>query len=127
MARRSRRNLEKEALDVIKNSGGNILQSELWKRLKITSREGSRVTLKLEKKGLINRERILHSNRWTYQISLKRTEYDPTPIEGAPCLLCEKDPICNPRSEFSSTRCSLLEEWVLSQFKLSNSKKKSVS
>jgi len=36
-----------------------VLQSELWKKLKLTSRDGSRLALKLERMGIITREKIL--------------------------------------------------------------------
>ena len=41
-----------------KESDG-MLQSELWKKLKLSSRDGSRLSLKLERMGTINREKLL--------------------------------------------------------------------
>ena len=44
-----RNELEHKALDVISNNGSDgVLQSELWRELDATSREGSRIALKLE-------------------------------------------------------------------------------
>ena len=45
-------------------------QSELWKKLKLTSRDGSRLALKLERMGIITREKILEKGRWTYKLIL---------------------------------------------------------
>ena len=46
-----RNELEHKALDVIANNGKDgVLQSELWRKLDATSREGSRIALKLETK-----------------------------------------------------------------------------
>jgi len=44
------------------------LQSELWKKLKLSSRDGSRLALKLERMGMITREKILEKERWTYKL-----------------------------------------------------------
>ena len=50
-----------------------MLQSELWKKLKLTSRDGSRLSLKLERMGTINRVKLLENDRWTYKLILKKT------------------------------------------------------
>ena len=42
-----------------------MFQSELWKKLKLSSRDGSRLALKLERMGTITREKILEKGRWT--------------------------------------------------------------
>ena len=49
-----------------------ILQSELWKKLKLSSRDGSRLALKLERMGMITREKILEKERWTYKLIIKK-------------------------------------------------------
>jgi uncharacterized membrane protein len=44
--------LEQKALQIIMNYGNEgLLQSELWRKLGASSREGSRIALKLEGKG----------------------------------------------------------------------------
>jgi len=43
-----------------------ILQSQLWKKFKLSSRDGSRLALKLERMGMITREKILLKGRWTF-------------------------------------------------------------
>ena len=55
-----RSELEHKALQFIANTGGEgVLQSDLWRQLDASSREGSRIAIKLENKGLIRREREL--------------------------------------------------------------------
>ena len=45
--------------EIVATYGNNgIHQSDLWKKLKLTSRDGSRLALKLERMGLITREKI---------------------------------------------------------------------
>jgi hypothetical protein len=45
-----------------------MFQSELWKKLKLSSRDGSRLALKLERMGTITREKLLEKGRWTYRL-----------------------------------------------------------
>ena len=55
------------------NYDNGIIQSELWKKFKLTSRDGSRLALKLERMGIITREKILENKRWTYVLKIKKT------------------------------------------------------
>ena len=49
-----RNDLEQKALHYVVNTGyQGVLQSDLWRELGASSREGSRVSIKLEEKGLI--------------------------------------------------------------------------
>ena len=48
-----RNDLEQKALHYVVNTGyQGVLQSDLWRELGASSREGSRVSIKLEEKGL---------------------------------------------------------------------------
>ena len=49
-----------------------MLQSDLWKKLKLNSRDGSRLALRLERRGLISREKILQKGRWTYKLIIEQ-------------------------------------------------------
>ena len=61
--------LEDNAMKIILDTGvQGILQSDLWKKLATTSREGSRLAVRLEKKGLINRKKELVDGRWTFRL-----------------------------------------------------------
>lgn len=46
-----------------------ILQSEVWKRLGTNSREGSRIAIRLERRRLIQRERVLSNGRWSLRLT----------------------------------------------------------
>jgi len=65
-----------------------ILQNILWRKLKLSSRDGSRLALKLEKLGNITREKILENGRWTYLLLIKKIPISTKSIENAPCLVC---------------------------------------
>ena len=90
-----------------------MLQSELWKKLKVTSRDGSRLALRLERRGLINREKILEKGRWTYKLILKKTPISTVSIVNAPCLICPVEQKCSLDGEISPRTCQWIEDWVL--------------
>jgi len=109
-----RSTLERAALDIVMKAGDNgILQTELWKKIGVSSREGSRICVRLEKWGLIRREKFLHEGRWTYKIFSTRPPLKLDSIIGAPCLTCQYFSKCAPGNEISPERCVWLEEWVM--------------
>ncbi len=89
-----------------------MIQSELWKKLKLSSRDGSRLALKLERMGNITREKILEKGRWTYKLILKKTPISTISIENAPCLICPVEQKCTLEGEISPRTCVWIEEWV---------------
>ena len=99
-----------------KESDG-MFQSELWKKLKLTSRDGSRLALKLERMGTINREKILEKGRWTYKLILKKTPISTQSIENSPCLVCPVEQKCSLEGEISPKTCQLIEDWVITETK----------
>ena len=99
-----------------------IFQSELWKKLKLTSRDGSRLALKLERRNIIKREKILENGRWTYKLKISKMPVSTETIEAAPCLICPVEQKCSLEGEVSPRTCPLIEQWVLTEF--TNIKKK---
>ena len=109
-----RNELEHKALHVIVNNGNDgVLQSELWRKLDATSREGSRIALKLETKGLILREKELFEGRWTYRLFPKRKPASLNSIIDSPCLMCPNDARCGAWSPISPNVCQRMTEWIL--------------
>lgn len=109
-----RNELEHKALHVIANNGNDgVLQSELWRKLDATSREGSRIALKLETKGLIRREKELSEGRWTYRLFPKRQPASLNSIINSPCLMCPNDARCGAWSTISPNECQRMTEWIL--------------
>jgi len=107
--------MEHKALQFIINTGNNgVLQSDLWRELGASSREGSRIALKLENKGLIRRERELFDGRWTYRIYPKHKPASIRSIIDCPCLMCPEDSRCGSWGTPSPTDCEKLTEWLLS-------------
>ena len=106
---------------VAKRGDDGIFQSELWKKLKLSSRDGSRLALKLERQHLIKREKVLESGRWTYKLKIAHFPVSTQSIESAPCLICPVEQKCTLEGEISPRTCPLIEQWVLTE--LSSSKK----
>ena len=104
------------------NYDDGIVQSELWKKFKLTSRDGSRLALKLERMGIITREKILENKRWTYVLKIKKTPVSTDSIENAPCLVCPVEQKCSLDGEVSPRTCQWIEEWTIND--LSKPKKK---
>jgi hypothetical protein len=110
-----RNDLEQRALQFVMNTGHDgVLQSDLWHKLGGSSREGSRISIKLENKGLIRREKELREGRWTYRLFPKRLPASIDSIADCPCLMCPDNPRCDPSSAISPHTCDKLTGWLLS-------------
>jgi hypothetical protein len=109
-----RNDLEQKALHFVVNTGyQGVLQSELWRELSASSREGSRVAIKLEEKGLIRREKELEGGRWTYRLYPKRMPASIETIVDCPCLMCADNARCDPTTTISPKSCERLTGWIL--------------
>jgi len=110
-----RNDLEQKALQYVMNTGhAGVLQSDLWHKLGASSREGSRISIKLENKGLIRREKELRDGRWTYRLFPKRFPASIDSIADCPCLMCPDNPRCDPSSAISPQNCERLTGWLVS-------------
>ena len=108
-----RNDLEHKALQFISNTGDDgVLQSDLWHQLDASSREGSRIALKLENKGLIKRERELFEGRWTYRLYPKRKPASINSVIDCPCLSCSESIRCDAYGAISPNNCEKLTEWL---------------
>ncbi len=106
--------LEHKALQIIMNTGDKgVLQSELWREMNASSREGSRISIKLENKGLIHRERELHEGRWTYRLHSKRRPVSIDSVISCPCLTCPEKSRCEVGGTISPSNCAKLTDWIL--------------
>lgn len=111
-----RNDLEHKALIYIANTGNDgVLQSDLWRQLGASSREGSRICLKLENKGLIQRRKELFDGRWTYRLYPKRKPASMNSIADCPCLTCPESLRCGSWGATSPNDCEKLTEWILGQ------------
>ena len=96
-----------------------MLQSDLWKKLKLNSRDGSRLALRLERRGLITREKILQKGRWTYKLIIEQAPIKLESLVNSPCLTCPVEQKCDPENAYpepSPLHCQLIEDWVTVEF-----------
>ena len=94
-----------------------MLQSELYKKLKLSARNGARLSLKLERMGMVTRVKLLEKQRWTYKLILKKTPVSTASLEDAPCLVCPVEQRCSLDGEISPRTCVFIEDWVITELK----------
>ncbi|MEM4678662.1 MAG: Lrp/AsnC family transcriptional regulator [Acidilobaceae archaeon] len=112
--------LEALALDLIRENNGSIFQSELWKKLNLDSREGSRLVLRLLRKGLIRREEVMVNGRRTYRLfiveeSKKKTLTVKVKLDNVlkiPCFTCFLLEECGHSELSNPLTCQLLNSWL---------------
>jgi DNA-binding MarR family transcriptional regulator len=66
---------ERAALDLIRERGG-IHQSDFWKELDVSSRQGSRLAERLAETGLVEREETVYEGHNTYYLSPAAKDLD---------------------------------------------------
>ncbi|MFQ6011702.1 MAG: helix-turn-helix transcriptional regulator [Nitrososphaerales archaeon] len=108
-------------LVVIHNTEG-VLQSEVWKELGLSSRDGSRIAIRLEKRGIIERDKVLANGRWTYKLKAIRLPVDFRSIELIPCTVCGHEKKCRPDGIINPCNCPLeresngLVDWTINEY-----------
>ena len=103
---------------VVERGRDGVLQSEIWKELGLTSRDGSRLAIRLERRGLIGRVKVLEDGRWTYKLTPLRFPTDMASIEKAPCIVCQYESKCSPDGEMSPYVCPWIGPWVMGESRM---------
>jgi predicted DNA-binding transcriptional regulator len=101
---------------VVEHGKDGVLQSELWKELTLTSRDGSRLAIRLERRGMIRRDKLLEAGRWTYKLTALRMPVHIESIEGAPCITCPYENKCSLTGIVSPLSCPWIVEWVTKEY-----------
>ena len=101
---------------VVEHGKDGVLQSIIWKELSLTSRDGSRLAIRLEKRGMVRREKILEGGRWTYKLTPLQLPVAIESIEQAPCVTCKVEEKCSELGFVSPHTCILLSNWVLDEY-----------
>ncbi len=104
---------------VVERGRDGVLQSEIWKELGLTSRDGSRLAIRLERRGLIGRVKVLEDGRWTYKLTPLRFPTDMASIEKAPCIVCQYESKCSVDGEISPYVCPWIGPWVVEESRVS--------
>ena len=112
--------LTNKVCEIIADYGDKgVLQSELWKKLKLNTKDGARLALRLERRGLISREKLLQKGRWTYKLIIEQAPIKLESLVDSPCLTCPVEQKCdfeNAYPEPSPLHCQLIENWVAVEF-----------
>ena len=104
---------EQKALKLVFEAGEDgLLQSDLWKLLDVSSREGSRLAKKFEEKGKVVREKVLNDGRWTYKLYFKKEPVTLESVEGCPCLICPEVDKCFRGGSIDPNVCLFLTSWI---------------
>jgi len=104
--------IKERVIEYLRSKPEGAYQKDIWKDLGIDSRSCSRVLLKLEKEGVIKREKVVANGTVTYRITLV-SDGDESIISVIsrflpPCIGCREE--CEPE------RCEALEIWVRKVF-----------
>jgi DNA-binding Lrp family transcriptional regulator len=102
---------------VIDHGSEGVLQSVVWKDLKLSSRDGSRLVIRLERRGMIRREKVLVDGRWTYKLTPLRMPVLIRSIEAVPCITCPYEAKCSLTGVVSPLSCPWLSEWVTKEYR----------
>ena len=100
---------------VVERGKDGVLQSEIWKELGLTSRDGSRLAIRLERRGLIGRVKVLEEGRWTYKLTPLRFPTNMASIERAPCIVCPYETKCSVDGQISPYVCPWIGPWAIEE------------
>jgi len=106
---------------IVSAHGDGLSQRTLLDMMKLRSNQVSKIALKLERSGLVKREKALEDGRWTY--ILKAVDaISLGPYESMPCITCPYEDKCRPDGIISPQICALetyqrgIAQWVLEEF-----------
>lgn len=105
-----------EAMKLIKSRGDKgIVQSDLWKKLKIDSKRGSRLVQRLILEGRITRRSVVFKGRRTFLILPIVREVPIVPfntLAEVPCFKCPELGRCTLGYMTSPYDCLILGGWL---------------
>jgi len=106
--------LEERAIKLLlEHESSGVLQSDLWHMLDVTSREGSRIAIKLENKGMVKRVKEFANDRWTRRLVPLVRRIEVGALKGCPCPACEHNDSCRSTGTATPATCATLESWIL--------------
>ncbi len=100
--------LEEKVLDTLQAAkDSNMLQSDLWKTLNLSSREVSRSLARLERRGVVKREPFREGGRKTYRVTLlkKKPKVSFTDVQWCACFTCPDLDRCGKGQPISPETC----------------------
>ena len=109
-----RNDLEQKALHYVVGTGyQGVLQSDLWRELGASSREGSRVSINWKRRDLSAEKKNCKKADGPIGSTLKGLPASIETIVDCPCLLCPDNARCDPTTALSPKSCPKLTDWIL--------------
>jgi len=103
--------LEERVIRYLREIHEPVPQFSLAKELKLNSRLISRILARLEKKGVIKRERAIINGRRTFLVYPLET-FLLRDLPTAPCFYCPYLEYCGRGHEYDPTKCDKLAKWL---------------
>ena len=100
---------------LISKEVAGIFQDDLNKKIDISDKELTKILTKLEKKNLVNKEKI--KGEQTYKIFPKEKYVAMGITNDVYCYICEYETSCNQDSTKYLEVCSYIEDWSIKQHK----------
>ncbi|GAY26491.1 hypothetical protein ATG_16950 [Desulfurococcaceae archaeon AG1] len=113
--------IDRKAFEIISSYSerGGILQSDLWRILGVDSKEGSKVVLRLLRRGMITRKEVNHGGRKTYLLTVshqteeREIDVDIDGVMMIPCFTCEYLYLeCGDSSKLNPASCIKMNNFV---------------
>ena len=102
---------------VVDHGAEGVLQSIVWKDLNLSSRDGSRLVIRLERRGMNRREKVLEDGLWTYRLTPLRVPVQIKSIEQVPCITCPYEAKCSLSGVVSPLSCPWITDLVTKEFR----------
>lgn len=120
--------IEIKILEGLHKLGNQYLQRDLWRAIGINSKTGIPYLTKLEKKGLITREKTIINKKIQYIVKLtekgielakqiiEKEKYEKEDIcrtvMSIPCFYCPYIDICGKTRDLNPETCEFLSRWI---------------
>ncbi len=107
--------IREKILQAIEKSNNGINQKYLWKVLKIDSKIGTRVLVKLINEGKVSKSVSYVNGKKVYIISQPKHKLVILPIEqleGLVCFPCSDIYKCSDEGELTPVNCPMLNSWL---------------
>ena len=111
-------NVSSQVYNLVVTAGKEgISQRRLFESTSLKSNQISKVSIRLEKGGLISREKALEDGRWTFLLTAV-SAINLGPYESNPCIRCPHEDRCSPGSVVTPEKCVLeaygqgIADWV---------------
>lgn len=117
MARSTVDEVERKIITLIEKAGDKgLIQRELWSILGLDSRSGARIISRLEKRGIVERERTIYKGKLTYLVKVakryREKKYVSPLLKEIPCFSCENLFRCGEGGEHDPAKCEKLSRWL---------------